>query len=87
MAQRNATKPKRDQATQREQRIGERGHVLPANIIVVTNTDDSGPGIQRVFAPAQKIALWVMEHTANGQQAEFFVVLTDQADLSEAVKS
>jgi serine protease AprX len=35
-------------------------------------------------APAQKIAPWVMEHTANGQQAEFFVVLADQADLSPA---
>jgi len=33
------------------------------------------------FQPSQ-IAPWVMEHTANGQQAEFFVVLTDQADLS-----
>src|SRR5439155_5148813 len=33
---------------------------------------------------ATKIAPWVMEHTANGQQAEFFVVLADQADLSEA---
>ena len=33
------------------------------------------------FAAANKIAPWVMEHTANGQQAEFFVVLTDQADL------
>src|SRR6266571_2563616 len=33
---------------------------------------------------ATKIAPWVMEHTANGQQAEFFVVLTDQANLSEA---
>jgi serine protease AprX len=32
----------------------------------------------------QKIAPWVMEHTANGQQAEFFVVLADQADLSPA---
>ena len=31
-----------------------------------------------------KIAPWVMEHTANGQQAEFFVVLVDQADLSGA---
>jgi serine protease AprX len=31
-----------------------------------------------------KIAPWVTEHTANGQQAEFFVVLTDQADLSQA---
>ena len=35
-------------------------------------------------ATATKIAPWVMEHTANGQQAEFFVVLADQADLSGA---
>ena len=33
---------------------------------------------------ATKIAPWVTEHTANGQQAEFFVVLADQADLSGA---
>jgi subtilisin family serine protease len=41
---------------------------------------------QRAFhpAPVQKIAPWVMEHTANGQQAEFFVVLADQADLTPA---
>ena len=41
---------------------------------------------QRVAENAfhQKIAPWVMEHTANGQQAEFFVVLADQADLSQA---
>ena len=31
-----------------------------------------------------KIAPWVIEHTANGQQAEFFVVLADQADLTPA---
>jgi serine protease AprX len=35
-------------------------------------------------APAQKIAPWVVEHMANGQHAEFFVVLADQADLSPA---
>src|SRR6266576_2599208 len=35
-------------------------------------------------ANASKIAPWVMEHTANRQQAEFFVVLADQADLSRA---
>src|SRR5215475_12847299 len=35
-------------------------------------------------AVATKIAPWVMEHTANSQQAEFFVVLADQADLSGA---
>jgi len=31
-----------------------------------------------------KIAPWVTEHTANGQDAQFFVVLADQADLSQA---
>jgi serine protease AprX len=31
-----------------------------------------------------KISPWVIEHTTNGQQAEFFVVLVDQADLSGA---
>src|SRR5436190_288027 len=35
-------------------------------------------------ATANKIAPWVMEHTANGQQAEFLVVLADQADVSGA---
>src|SRR5436309_10665547 len=35
-------------------------------------------------AIANKIAPWVMEHTANSQQAEFFVVLAEQADLSGA---
>jgi subtilisin family serine protease len=33
---------------------------------------------------ANKIAPWVVEHTAYGQQAEFFVVLADRADLSPA---
>ena len=36
------------------------------------------------FPAANKIAPWVMEHTANGQKAEFLVVLADQADLSGA---
>ena len=31
-----------------------------------------------------KIAPWVIEHTANGHQAEFFVVLADRADLRSA---
>src|SRR5437762_8526948 len=35
-------------------------------------------------ASATKIAPWVMEHTADGQEAEFLVVLTDQADLGGA---
>ena len=36
------------------------------------------------FPAANKIAPWVMDHTANGQHTEFFVVLADQADLSGA---
>src|SRR5262249_60257349 len=35
-------------------------------------------------APAQKIGEWVMEHTANGQKAELFVVLEDRADIVPA---
>ncbi len=31
-----------------------------------------------------KLAPWVLEHTQNGKQAEFLVVLADQADLSGA---
>ena len=46
-AQLNTTKTKRTQARQLEQRIDERGHAFPANIIVVTNTNDSGPGSLR----------------------------------------
>ena len=33
---------------------------------------------------ASKIARWVLERTANGKQAEFLVVLADQADLTPA---
>jgi subtilisin family serine protease len=45
-------------------------------------TSQSGSSDQA--ATATKIAPWVIDHTANGQQAEFFVVLADQADLSGA---
>src|SRR6266545_1093417 len=40
-------------------------------------------GVARPFQSG-KIAPWVMEHTANGQQSEFFVVLADQANLGPA---
>jgi serine protease AprX len=39
---------------------------------------------QRKSGANVKIAPWVIKHTAPGQQAEFFVVLTEQADLSGA---
>src|SRR6266540_177687 len=51
--------------------------------VASSRTSGQGGSLNQSVA-AQKIALWVMEHTANGQQTEFFVVLTDQADLSPA---
>src|SRR4029077_18589938 len=39
---------------------------------------------RHLASQSTKIAPWVFEHTANGQRAEFIVVLTDQADLSAA---
>ena len=38
-----------------------------------------------VASQSSKIVPWVIERTANGQKAEFFVVLVDQADLSGAI--
>ena len=35
-------------------------------------------------AALRKIAPWVTEHTSGGKQAQFMVVLADQADLSQA---
>ena len=35
-------------------------------------------------AALRKIAPWVTQHTAGGKQAEFMIVLADQADVSGA---
>jgi hypothetical protein len=43
-----------------------------------------GYGVPRDNVFQLKIAPWVIEHTDNGQQAEFFVLLADQADLHPA---
>src|SRR5437764_8235824 len=56
-----------------------------AAIGAVASSRTSGQGgSPNQSVAAQKIAPWVTEHTANGQQTEFFVVLADQADLSGA---
>src|SRR5213078_5305214 len=56
-----------------------------AAIGAVASSRTSGQGgSPNQSVAGQKIAPWVMEHTANGQQAEFFVVLADQADLGGA---
>src|SRR5215467_5068400 len=57
-------------------------------IAFVAAVGSSWAGGQRVGGNsvniANKIASWVVQNTVNGQQAEFFVVLADQADLSPA---
>ena len=51
----------------------------------IASSDPSGQGSSpEPTTIMTKIAPWVMDHTANGQQAEFFVVLADQADLGGA---
>src|SRR5215831_9569945 len=47
LAQRNATHPRRAQSRQRTERIDKKRHGFPADIIIVTNTNDSGPGSLR----------------------------------------
>jgi serine protease AprX len=41
-----------------------------------------GQRVEDIAFHPGRIAPWVIEHTANGQQAEFMVVLVDQADLN-----
>src|SRR6266550_1032591 len=57
-------------------------------VAVGANSSSRGTGQRARESPRQlfnvKIAPWVIEHTASRRQAEFFVVLADQADLSPA---
>ena len=60
--------------------------VLVALIAVVisglSQTSHARPADQEATAPSGKIAPWVMDRLASGGQAEFLIVLADQADLS-----
>src|SRR5437660_10943852 len=53
--------------------VGQRVELRTAN--------QQGAAVSSPPSAAQKIAPWVVEHTTNGQQAEFFVVLTVSAEL------
>ena len=60
---------------------------IAAGIAVVGAIGSShtiGQGAGSDGSPAGKIAPWVLEYTANGERAEFIVVIIDQADLSGA---
>ena len=54
--------------------------LLPASALAPPTT---GPFPAEAVA---KVAPWVLEHTANGAQADFLVVLNDQADVSAAAR-
>src|SRR5689334_8251502 len=55
------------------------GAIVSSRQVAIAALGDGAGSSQSI-----KIAPWVTEHTSNGQQAEFFVVLADQADLSAA---
>jgi serine protease AprX len=56
-----------------------------ALVAAVASSDAVGQRVGgNVVNIANKIAPWVVEHTAYGQQAEFFIVLADRADLRPA---
>ena len=75
-------------------KIGPLRHILcilffAAAVAAALGAVASSRAVNRPNSPAQiaalrKIAPWVTQHTAGGKQAEFMIVLADQADLSGA---
>ena len=58
---------------------------LVAALCGIMSSRAVNPGWRQNQVAMSKIAPWVLEHTAaNGKQAEYLVVLADQADLSQA---
>ena len=65
---------------------------LAAAVAAVLGAVASSRAVSQSSSPEQtaalrKIAPWVTEHTAGGKQAEFMIVLADQADLSGASRA
>jgi subtilisin family serine protease len=62
--------------------------LLAAAVAAGLGAIGSSRGVSQAKSPNQaalrKIAPWVAQNTANGKQAEFMVILADQADLSGA---
>ncbi|HWN98748.1 MAG TPA: S8 family serine peptidase [Blastocatellia bacterium] len=59
--------------------------ILVVSIFASGHSSAAG-GQQLDRLTSAKIASWVLEHTTDGKDAEFLVVLADQADLSDAEK-
>ncbi len=57
-----------------------------AVLLVALLTGLSGAAHNAESAAPEKIAPWVLAHTAGGAEAEFLVVLAEQADLSGAAR-
>ena len=57
-----------------------------ATLILISNSITSANSKRQESQQSaqRKIASWVMEHTADGQEAEFLVILADKANLSAA---
>ncbi len=61
--------------------------LLPVSLLLVVVLARAPRGVAQTLdraADNPKIERWVIDHTADDQQAEFLVVLADRADLSEA---
>jgi serine protease AprX len=60
------------------------GAVAAALGAIASSRALSRPNSPEQVAALRKITPWVIEHTADGKQAEFMVILADQANLSGA---
>ena len=58
-------------------------HLLALILIALLPISSLSAPAAGAFPPAaiDKVAPWVLEHTANGARADFLVVLNEQADV------
>lgn len=66
-----------------------RGFLIAVLLIGVFSTPSSSmraAPVSRAAPAPEKIAPWVLAHTADGAEAEFLVVLAEQANLSDAAR-
>ncbi len=63
-------------------------HLLALILIALLPISSLSAPAAGAFPPAaiDKVAPWVLEHTANGARADFLVVLNEQADVSAAAR-
>ena len=79
-----STKPSKRRALRRVFSVILFGLAALAVVFAISPSRAVNPSRPDQAAAMSKIAPWVLEHTANGKQAEYLVVLADQADFSAA---